>query len=229
MKYAAIVFDLFGTLVSNFPAPVYEQMCREMALVLGVPADDFVRWWFGTFDQRMLGIFMSTGECVEYICRQIGIVPGDEGIREAARIRNEVLNREITPRPDAVQTLSYLKSEGYKLGLISDSSGEVPEFWSDSPFGPYFDVTIFSCLEGIKKPDPGIYILAVEQLAVRPEECLYIGDGSSDELTGAANAGMHPVLIRVPCEDEPGVPRIDPEQWNGPRISSLTEVLTLLE
>jgi len=229
MKYAAVIFDLFGTLVSNFPAPVYEQMCREMALALGVPADEFIRLWFGTFDQRMLGIFMSTEECVEYICRQIGIAPGDEGIRKAARIRNEVLAREMTPRPDAVQILSYLKSEGYKLGLLSDSSGEVPELWNDSPFRPFFDITVFSCLAGVKKPDPRIYLLATEQLAVRPEECLYIGDGSSHELTGAANVGMHPVLIRVPYEDEPGVRRIDPEQWNGPRISSLTAVLTLLE
>jgi len=96
-------------------------------------------------------------------------------------------------------------------------------------FPPLFDATVFSCLAGVRKPDPAIYLLATEQLAVRPEECLYIGDGSSHELTGAANVGMHPVLIRVPYEDEPGTYRIDPEQWDGPRISSLTEVLALLE
>ena len=91
------------------------------------------------------------------------------------------------------------------------------------------DATVFSCLAGVRKPDPRIYLLATEQLAVRPEECLYIGDGSSHELTGAASVGMHPVLIRVPYEDTPDAVRINEEEWDGPRVSSLTEVLTLLE
>jgi putative hydrolase of the HAD superfamily len=81
----------------------------------------------------------------------------------------------------------------------------------------------------MKKPDPRIYLLATEQLAVRPEECMYVADGVGRELEAAAEVGMQPVLIRASHDDMPDLPRVEPEKWDGPRISSLTEVLTLLE
>ena len=78
----------------------------------------------------------------------------------------------------------------------------------------------------MKKPDPRIYFMALEQLAIEPQDCLYIGDGSSHELTGALKVGMHPVWIRIPNEDEL---RIDEEEWKGTVISSLKEVLILMQ
>jgi putative hydrolase of the HAD superfamily len=80
------------------------------------------------------------------------------------------------------------------------------------------------------KPDPRIYYMATEQLGVQPEDCLYVGDGASQELPGAAKVGMNPVLLRVP-EDESIdiVYQINTEGWDGPTVSSLTEVLALVE
>jgi len=40
-----------------------------------------------------------------------------------------------------------------------------------------------------------MYRLACTGLAVTPAECLYVGDGGSGELTGAAAVGMRPVLL----------------------------------
>lgn len=229
MKYAAIIFDLFGTLVDNFSRREYESVLAEMASVLGAPPDDFMRLWSDTGAQRFLGILPSPEGNIEYVCRELGVRPSEVSKKLAARIRYALTRRYVVPRSDAIEVLSYLKSAGYKIGLISDCSSETTTVWRDTAFVPLFDATVFSCLAGVKKPDPRIYLLATGQLAVRPEECLYIGDGSSHELTGAANVGMHPVLIRVPYEDEPGTHRIDPEEWDGPRIKSLTEILTLLE
>jgi len=79
------------------------------------------------------------------------------------------------------------------------------------------------------KPDARIYRLACEQLEVKPQECLYVGDGSSHELTGASRVGMHAVLIRVPYEDTYDAHRIDTEEWNGSTISALREVPGLLD
>ena len=73
--------------------------------------------------------------------------------------------------------------------------------------------------------------MAADELGVKLGDCLYIGDGSSKELTGAAAAGMNPVLVRHPEEDNPGVHRVDSEgsEWDGPVISSLYEVLELIK
>ena len=89
---------------------------------------------------------------------------------------------------------------------------------------------MFSCKEGVKKPEPQIYTLAAEKLGVDPEDCLYIGDGSSNELTGATAVGMHPVLIIDPEEDRLGTHRVDFEgdKWKGPIISSLKDILVMI-
>jgi putative hydrolase of the HAD superfamily len=228
VKYAAVIFDLFGTLVDNFSRREYASMLAEMASVLGVPPDDFIRLWFDTGERRTLGILSGPDGNIEHVCRELRLSPEEPRRQQAAAIRSGYTRRSIVPRPDAVDVLSHLKSAGYRTGLISDCSSETPIVWRDTPLAPLFDATVFSCLAGVRKPDPRIYLLATEQLAVRPEECLYIGDGSSHELTGAASVGMHPVLIRVPYEDTPDALRINEEEWDGPRISSLTEVLTLL-
>ena len=56
-----------------------------------------------------------------------------------------------------------------------------------------------------------------------------MGDGSCHELTGASQVGMYPVLILVPYEDTYDAHRIDAEEWNGPTISAVKEVLGLVE
>ena len=53
-----------------------------------------------------------------------------------------------------------------------------------------------------------------------------MGDGESDELGGAARAGMHPIRIRVPYEQRPDD---EVHRWDGPEISDLSQVLMHLE
>ncbi len=134
----------------------------------------------------------------------------------------------MKPRPGALDVLARLRSEGYQTGLVSDCSGEVPAVWGGTPFAPLFDATVFSCVAGIKKPDPRIYRMALSRLSVTARECLYIGDGNSRELTGALEVGMHPVLIRDPAESA-DAHFIDREEWHGETISSLMEVLDLVK
>jgi putative hydrolase of the HAD superfamily len=62
--------------------------------------------------------------------------------------------------------------------------------WSTCPLAPQFQSTVFSCAEGVAKPDPEIYLRAVRQLSARPATTLFIGDGGDDELTGAERAGL---------------------------------------
>ncbi len=61
-----------------------------------------------------------------------------------------------------------------------------------------------------------------------PAACLYIGDGSYRELTGAAASGMTPVRIVDPAATE-AVLRPDVDDWQGREIRSLLDVVRLLE
>ncbi|HEY55349.1 MAG TPA: HAD family hydrolase [Dehalococcoidia bacterium] len=228
MKYEAVIFDLFGTLVANFSVREHEGVLMEMASVLAVPLDEFIRLWIDTFHQRATGVLPTPEAEVEYICQKLGTHVDEDKVKLAAQVRTNYTVRSLTPRTGSVETLSHLKSKGLKTGLISDCSREVPALWGNTPFASLFDVTVFSCSVGMRKPDPRIYQIATEQLGVEPQDCLYIGDGSSHELTGASQVGMHPVLLRIPDEESTDVHQIDKEDWNGPAISSLKEVPTLL-
>ena len=229
MKYQAVIFDLFGTLIDNFSNQSNMKILSEMASVLSLPSSDFIKLWVESFDLRATGILSTCEANIEYVSKKIGLPVKSTAVKEATRIRFEFTVRSIVPRPHGIEVLSHLKKEGYGIGLISDCSHELPIVWKDTPFAPLIDVPVFSCVVGMKKPDPRIYRMALERLGAEARDCLYIGDGSSQELSGAQKVGMYPVLIRVPHEMNADAYRIDEEEWHGPTISSLSEVLGLLE
>jgi putative hydrolase of the HAD superfamily len=226
MKYKAVIFDLFGTLVKNFPRDESDNNLRRMASELAVPADDFMSLWHAAFNDRMKGVLKNYQACIRRICRQLGADLPDEKIELAAGTRFEMNRRELmAPRDGAIEVMSSLKTKGHKIGLVSNCSNETVIVWESSPLAPLVDAAIFSSLAGLRKPDPRIYQIATEKLAVRPEQCLYIADGMDQELASAAIFGMNAVLIRVDGEDDYDSYR---EKWGGPVISSLREVLSLV-
>ena len=60
MKYKAVIFDLYGTLVDKYPMKAYRKVLKAMAAIISAPPDDFIKLWFETYDERGLGVFHST-------------------------------------------------------------------------------------------------------------------------------------------------------------------------
>ena len=228
MRYAAVIFDLFGTLVDNYPYEEYQGVLGQMASVLTISFDAFRRVWSETANERSLGVIRTIEANIEYICKRLRVNTDDAKIGLATKIRNDFIANVMRAEQDTIGTLSCLQSQGFKIGLISNCSPETPLIWKDTRLAPLVDVALFSSSVGIKKPDPRIYDLASEQLSVKPESCLYIGDGDSQELSGAAQVGMYPVLIRLAGENGTQPHLVNREERDGPRISSLKEVLGLV-
>ncbi len=226
MKIKAVIFDLFGTLVDSFNAQEYKQILSEMASSLSIPEIQFQDLWSNSFNQRALGVFKSIEENVIFIGKELKVPIKKSSVEQAIRTRFIYSRKTLVPREDAIDTLKQIKNLGLKIGLISDCSFEVPQIWDSTSLAAYFDGVVFSCSVGMKKPDPKIYHLACKKLEVKPKYCLYIGDGSSRELSGALHVGMTPILIRSPSEKDSV--RYDEDNWEGQRISSLNEVLTYL-
>jgi putative hydrolase of the HAD superfamily len=59
----------------------------------------------------------------------------------------------------------------------------------------FFDVLVISGTEGVEKPDPRIFRLAVERADVSPERSAYVGDNPEFDVDPAAAAGLFPVLL----------------------------------
>jgi putative hydrolase of the HAD superfamily len=227
MKYDAVIFDLFGTLVDKFPLEEFEQVLSEMADCVGVPRSDYVRLWTqDTWPMRSTGAFASIEDNIAYICQVLNLPAKDEQVALAAQRRFAYTQKKLVPRHDTVETLAYLRAAGYKIGLISDCSEEVPKVWPTTMLAGLIDMPTFSCSVHLKKPDPTIYLLTCERLNVAPERCLYIGDGGSGELSGATRLGMRAILIRVPHEEYFDPHCQEAETWSGARISTLKAVLS---
>jgi len=227
MKYEAIIFDLYGTLIDNYSFQEYQQLISQMATILSIPSEKFSRLWFETSKKRAIGIFKTTQENIRHICNALQVNVKQDQIKKVLQLRLNVTRQALKPKSDAIDTLSKLKHRGFKIGLISNCSAEVPILWKGSQFAKIIDVAIFSSSVGLKKPDPIIYKLACEKLDVKPQNCLYIGDGDSHELTGASQVGLVPILIRDPLEKDP-FHYNDEEEWNGHKISSLKDVFNFL-
>lgn len=228
MRIRAVVFDLFGTLVPEFPLSVWDGMLNGMASALGADRGAFRHAWTGTVVERQTGGFPDVASNLREIARRIGVEPTDAAIREATAVREEAYRRWFRPQPGAVEMLRWLKDKAYGTAVVSMCAPDAPTLWAASPLDGLIDVRVFSCEVGLRKPDPAIYLAATEGLGVAPAACLYIGDGSYRELTGAAASGMTPVRIVDPAATE-AVLRPDVDDWQGREIRSLLEVVGLLE
>lgn len=218
MKYKAVIFDLFGTLVEKFPVDESLAVLEDIAVVLGVDFKEFTRAWWDSFDERHSGRYGSLEDDFRCVANKLGVFPSPAQTEQSAQIDIEYVGSHIIPRQGAVELLDYLKGEGYKLGMVSNWSDEIPRIWAGVSISGCFDVTIFSCQAKIMKPDPRIYTMALEQLSVKASETLFIGDGDSGEIFGASDVGMDAVLIST--HEDSG--------WPGHTITSLDEVKELL-
>ncbi len=188
----AVIFDLFHTLVSlqlsNAPGP-------STAELLGVDPDEWNRYWLADPSDYVLGL-APIEVPFRRIARQLNPAVTEEQIQKTLeirryRFRHTLLNVE----PETLSGLKTLRRLGFKTGLISNCGWDEIAAWNDSPLAPLFDTVLFSCEVKLKKPDPAIYHLAARNLAVPVAHCLFVGNGGSQELTGARKAGMTPVLI----------------------------------
>ncbi len=227
MKYDAVIFDLFGTLVDSSSFEAVRGMLTDMAAAVGVPDHDFLELWMGrTRVMRSTGALPSIEKALEHICRELGVPVTPEQVASAIALRADFTRQAITPRPDTLSTLRQLGQAGFKRGLISDCSPDIPELWAETPMAPHVEAAFFSCLVGVEKPDPRIYLLCCEHLGVTPDRCLYVGDGDSQELTGATRVGMDAVLIRVPYDRGH---RVREDTWSGRRIPTIADVLGIVK
>jgi putative hydrolase of the HAD superfamily len=227
MKYNAIIFDLFGTLVDDFPSSVGETN-RELALALGVPYERFILLWNQTTEMRIVGVFETVEANIEYVLGAMNKRARSEQIRKAVEIRMKYIKRALQPRPGAINTLTELKNHAYKIGLLSNCSIEIPILWQETAFAHVIDVPTFSSVARLRKPDIRIYRLACGRLGVMPESCLYIADGEDHELAAAAKVGLHPVLIRTHSQEPARGSHQEAKEWQEDTISTLPEVLRVV-
>ncbi len=187
----AIFFDLFFTLI-------YPKYSDENEYdIIGITAMEWEKYAEDNrlYHERALGNVKTEKEIINKI---VDIMPYQLSESEKQKIlerREERMKRALlTVDNNIVDTLWKIHEKGIKIGLISNADIIDSKHWEESILSEIFDISIFSCDVGILKPDTGIYYLAMNRLGVTPEESIFVGDGGSNELCGAKNAGMKTVF-----------------------------------
>ena len=191
----AIYFDLFFTLI----VPIYEKTNNEYE-ILNLSVSEWEQYAENDilYHERALGFVKTEKEIIDKIVSlmpfEVSVIKKEQVLfAREQRMKNalQVISKEI------LDTLEKLKLNDIKLGLISNADCIDCKYWNQSPLFRYFNDSIFSCNVGLLKPDRQIYNLAMQRLDVSPDQCLYVGDGGSNELYGAKSAGMGTVFSEM--------------------------------
>jgi HAD superfamily hydrolase (TIGR01549 family) len=111
--------------------------------------------------------------------------------------------------------LERLRGGGLKLVVVSNANWTVARMFERLGLLRFFDYVYDSQVEGVEKPDPRFFRIALEGSGSRPETTMHVGDLYHVDVTGARSAGISAALL-------------DPAnlyEWaDCPRYASLTEV-----
>ena len=210
--FRAVVFDLWNT-IAAWPHERWEVIRHRLATRLELTPEEFDSRWYGELAQ-----LRETRPLADVLARLDVTL---EAAEEVVSLRRDVTREGLVPVDGVVETITALRARGLKIGLITVCSEDVPLLWEETQFHGLFDAEVFSATCGLRKPDPRIYRLALDQLGVEPQEAMFVGDGANDELAGAERVGMTAVGV-----DSPGGEL--PDDWHGPRIRALPELLELV-
>ena len=193
MTIRGVIFDLFHTLTglaserSDLP-----WTCD----VLGV---DRARWnelLTARSRWRLAGEEKDPYRILSALAHEADPTISEDRIREALRIRIQRFRDSLLRVPEEnVVALRRLRAGGFRLGLVSNADAMEIAAWGDCPLAGLFDAEVFSCMVGCVKPERAIYENCLLKLGLAAEECLFVGDGGSNELAGARDMGMSTVFV----------------------------------
>jgi putative hydrolase of the HAD superfamily len=180
-----------------------------------------------TFYARASGALGSPATALAGVLRLAGAAPTPDQLDWAVTARVAVARADVRLRNEAVPVLRALHGAGVRTAVVSDCGYELPLFFPALPIARLVDSAVFSVRVGHCKPHPAMYLTACRRLGVEPSECLFVGDGGSQELSGARWVGMVAVQLDAADLAEHLVYHSE-EGWKGLRVGSLLDILPLV-
>lgn len=184
-----VLFDFAGVLVSSPWAAMAAAGGGDLELLIGSYEEDTDHPWHQV-ERGELDI----GAWAVEITRR-----GAEAGIDVDFAPLQALLGEMTVHTSVVDRVRALRDEGYRLGLVTNNVREASATWrAIVPVDELFDVVIDSSEVGMRKPNPAIYLHALEQLGAMPEEAIFIDD-SLGNVVGAQRAGLHAIHFEEPA------------------------------
>lgn len=215
-KMPSIVFDLDGTLLDNSSyQDTLAEICHQVSelhpgmeprqlqqanLTIWTSNKDryMTELWDGTKDTFSLG-----EEVWELTLAQCGIRSRSIA-REAARIHDATEARHFRLYADARSAVRILQQAGIRMALVTNGPSQLQRRKIEIlGIAPWFEAVLVSAEVGHSKPEPEIYMLALESLNADPKDAWFVGDNLYTDIAGANNVGMPSVWVNRTGEPLP--------------------------
>jgi putative hydrolase of the HAD superfamily len=194
----AVTFDVGGTLIQPWPSvgAVYADVASRRGILTANPAE-LERRFRSCWRAREESPHSRTGweALVDEVFQGLCSDP------PSRTFFPELYDRFASPETwrifdDVDPALEDLRRKGLRIGVISNWDERLRPLMRGLGLANQFQSMTISCEAGFAKPAPGIFAAAAEQLGVRPESILHVGDDWERDVRGAAAAGFRSVQIR---------------------------------
>ena len=222
----AVFFDWFNTLIHPDPErhEIYLASYREFGVDLDLkellsgilraeeqfPEGNPIKW----LDSGPKEPFVRYQEVLQSEC---GVtVPPDVTVKIVRRLYTRANRISYSLYDDVIPTCQRFKERGLILGLLTNMEKSIDPVLRGVGLAPYLDVVVTSEEAGANKPDPPIFLMALERAGVNAQEAIYVGDQYGTDILGARGVGINAILLnRLGLVKEP---------MDCPEIQTLTEL-----
>ena len=183
-RIKSVIFDWGGVLIDD-PAPGLMQYCAE---ALGVSKENYIKA-HGKFAEVFQKGLISEDTFWERVCSELNVPKP-----KAHSLWTDAFKAAYVPREDMFSVAALLQENGYRTAVLSNTEAPAMRYFHQLQYD-MFDVLVFSCAEGTRKPERKIYELTVEKLGSQPAQSVLIDD-KPEYIDGAKQAGLNTILFR---------------------------------
>ncbi len=167
------------------PRPGLLKYCAD---AFGLAQEDYMPAHDLFLDEFHKGM-ISEGVFWQKVCRKLG-----KPTPKVLSLWSDAFKSAYVPRPDVFSLVSSLRERSYKTALLSNTEIPTVEFLRTLNYD-MFDVFVFSCTEGVMKPERRIYEITLERLGSKARQSIFIDD-KPDYIKGAKEAGLNAVIFK---------------------------------
>lgn len=179
----AIVFDWGGVLIEN-PAPLLFQYCANKLQMSETSLNTAYQKYEESFQKGIISEKALWGN-IALEWKTHSPTPSS--------LWGEAFKNVYKENKEVFKIVSQLKRNSYRTGFLSNTEYPSMRFFQKQRYD-MFDVTVFSCAEGTRKPEKKIYQILLTKLQVQPNEIVFVDD-RSDFIHGAQDIGIHGIVF----------------------------------
>ncbi|MDO3695711.1 hexitol phosphatase HxpB [Wenyingzhuangia sp. chi5] len=186
MKPTTFIFDMDGVMIDSEPFWQLAQINALKHLGIKVTAEDCEKTTMGKRIDHVAKIWCDL-HCLEISPKQLADEILDQVVISIKDNGQEIIGLK--------ELLTYLKQENYKIGLATSSSWKIIEaVLHKLEVKHFFDEICSADDEVYGKPNPAVYIKAMQKLESKPSECIILEDSVTGMIAAKASMAFTIVL-----------------------------------